>query len=110
MSRPVYSAQFIVYTDAAPNSEFEVPEGFTAVVRQCTLFTQLGAANAQPFFSDAPGAPGVTFASLTTAGVAQADQWQGHVVVPGGGFIVLNINTILAGSQFYAGGYLLRDD
>lgn len=107
---PVFSSQFIVYTDATPNTLFEVPSGFTAVVRDFTAFATASLTLVQLSISDSTGAPECTFASLNLTGLEIAQQWTGRVVVPENGFIVLTAGTLRANLQAYVGGYLLRNN
>lgn len=107
MPPPVYSAQFIVYTDASPNFTFDVPTGFTAVIRDFTYWADVAATLAQVEIQDSSAAPGVIVASLEALGVGEYHQWVGRVVVPGGGVITLTLGSLSAGSNIYVGGYLL---
>ena len=106
---PVFSAPFIQAIPATPNTSFEVPPGFTAVVRQFTLATTAGACLASLYFQDDEVAPPITIAYLETAGIGQSDAWEGRVVVPAGGFIAVYINDLSTGANVYAGGYLLQN-
>lgn len=106
---PVFSAAFVIYTDGAPNTQFDVPAGFTAVVRDVEATTELGASAFSAYFGDSLIAPGVVFAYLTTEGALQSVHWEGRVVVPGGGFIGLGQYTLGVGATAYIGGYLLRN-
>ena len=110
MARAVYSSQFILYTDATPNTQFIVPEGFTAVVRQYTLFTYIGAAVSQLEFQNSDEVPATTVAALSVEGAGVYVEGQGRFVLPGGGTMTI-INTVEGtGAHIYVGGYLLRDD
>ena len=106
---PVFSSQFIVFTDAAPNTEFAVPAGFTAVVRDLTCQTNFGGVIAQAALANDVDAPDVVFAQVSTGGAPGYDQWTGRVVIPGGGFIRLFVSSVDSGTSIYVGGYLLRD-
>lgn len=107
---PVFSATFIEYTDAEPNATFEVPEGFTAVVRDFSIFTYIGAGAAQLTIQNDPDASALTVAAVNVGGFFQYDQWQGRVVCPGGGIIGIVGAEGGSGSHIYAGGYLLRNN
>lgn len=109
MPRPVYSQGFIYYSDATPNTSFEVPAGFTAVIRDFTLWTNLGASQAQIDIQNDEEAPIVRCAYLYTVGVTSYAQWTGRVVVPAMGLITLSINSADLESSMYVGGYLLRN-
>lgn len=106
---PVFSTQLILYTDAAPNLSFLVPDGFTAVVRDFSAQTNLGGVIAQLFVQNDVDAPLVCVAQAETAGVAGYDQWQGRVVAPAGATLSLELSTADSGTSVYVGGYLLRN-
>lgn len=108
MPVPVFSQGFIYYTDAAPNSDYEVPEGFTAVVRDFTVFSSLAAVDAYLIVQNNATAPQVGIASIESVGVLKSDQWQGRCVVPAGGFITISLSGVSSGTSVYVGGYLLR--
>jgi hypothetical protein len=105
---PVFSSQFIVYTDAAPNTSYEVPDGFVAVIRDFTLFTSIGATGAQLSIQNSATASSCVVAWLAAAGLEDYHQWTGRVVVPSGGFITLDVVSAGEGANSYVGGYLLR--
>jgi hypothetical protein len=107
---PVFSAQFIAYTNDSPNAQFEVPEGFTAVVRDITLWVSAGGRYATVGFQNSSIAPTVWFAWLQQETLGGSSQWTGRVVVPGGGFINLDTDGITLSDAVYVGGYLLRNN
>lgn len=106
---PVFSQDFINYTPETPNTSFEVPEGFTAVVRDCTYATYVGVGWAFIGKQSSVDAPTVWFASLAVDVVYNFSQWQGRVVVEQGGYISLNITQLADDGCVYVGGYLLRN-
>jgi hypothetical protein len=106
---PVFSSQFILYTDPAPNTEFDVPSGFTAVIRDFTFYTSVGDTVSQLAIQDSGSAPQVVCAQLSGTGVNSYAQWQGRVVVPAGGIITLYPGEVGFDQQMYVGGYLLRN-
>lgn len=106
---PVYSTQLIAYTDSAPNNVYEVPEGFTAIIRYASYFESSGAGYADVYIQDSPTAPGITVIALEVTGVNQLQHADLRVVVPGGGLITLFEGALGSGPQVYVGGYLLRD-
>lgn len=106
---PVFSAPFILYSEAAPNTEFEVPSNFTAVLRDFTCHTTAGETYADLYVSDGDGGPEVTVWTLNPTGLEVPTQWQGRVVVPGGGLIRIYQYTLGVGCTIYVGGYLLRN-
>jgi hypothetical protein len=106
---PVYSQGFIYYTEEAPNTTFDVPAGFTAVVRQWSCYLEAGGVVAQISGANAPGAPYTVFDTQEAAGLVQQLQGHGHWVVPGGGSILLYSPSLGSGVSAYVGGYLLRN-
>lgn len=106
---PVFSQGFIYYTDATPNSQFEVPSGFTAVIRDATLWVELGAAVVQVYIQLDEEAPGVTVIQLSGVGEPSYDSWQGRIMVPAGGIITYYVSDVDLNTHGYVGGYLLRN-
>lgn len=105
---PAYSTQFIVYLDATPNFEYDVPTGYVAVLRDFTAYADVSASFAYVTIQDSAAAPAVKVAQLELAGVATYGQWTGRVVCPGGGIIGLTVGSLVAGLNIYVGGYLLQ--
>lgn len=106
---PVFSQGFIYYTQSTPNTEFAVPAGFTAVVREFDVWEEAGEAVAWMGVQLSGEAPFVNVASLEPAGVNSSAQWTGRVVVPAGGNIGIAIGELGASDTAYVGGYLLRN-
>lgn len=106
---PVFSSQFILYSDATPNSSFIVPTGFTAVVRDFTAYANVSGTLCNLLIGDSSLAPDVTVASLELVGIASYGQWIGRVVVPENGIIEIYSGSLVTGLQVYVGGYLLRN-
>jgi hypothetical protein len=106
---PVFSAPFLIYTDAAPNYTFEVPTAYTAVIRDFNVFCEVGGVAASVYIQDSEDAPACTVAFLQAEGALSYEQWQGRVVVPGGGLINLYVSSIDLETSAYVGGYLLRN-
>jgi len=106
---PVYSSQFIVHTGTAPNSQFEVPAGFTAVIRQITVASFAAAVEWDVTIQNDASAPACAIAVGTLAAIAEATQQQLHVVVPAAGFIIFNNLTVGDNCNAYVGGYLLTN-
>jgi hypothetical protein len=104
---PVYSSPFIVYTPATPNEEFEVPAGYVADIREIDMYTSLGGGKLIVAFGDPVSGWYCNFASLYVAGVATSAQWTGHVVVPAGNIIALDVAALGVDDCAYVGGYLL---
>ena len=106
---PVYSAQFINYTDSSPNTLFDVPSGYTAVVRDIGFWCGGGESLIVVYFGNSPLAPEVTIAGTTQFGVNTLYHWSGRCVVPGGGVIGLYQQTLGVGATAYVHGYLLAN-
>lgn len=106
---PVFSTQFILYTDATPNLSYAVPAGATAVLRDATFYSTVAATLCQVNIQDSDEAEAVVVVSEEIAGVGVYAQWTGRVVVPGGGFINLELGSLAAGINAYVGGYLLQN-
>lgn len=106
---PVYSTQFIVYTSSTPNTLYDVPEGFTAVIRDIDAYIQGEIADLLVAIANGPGAPYCGIWYTTFLGIQGHDQWRGRVVVPGGGSIALDPFAEGLELSVYVGGYLLRN-
>lgn len=107
---PVFSSQFIVYGPETPNETFLVPAGFTAVIRQISIYQEIGAYDFALNIADSEAAPQTTV--WTAHGVA-ALAWVGEelrVVVPENGWMQIYISEIGSSPGFYVGGYLLRNN
>jgi hypothetical protein len=106
---PVYSSQFIVYTADTPNELFDVPEGYTAIVREILGTQDIGGYAYNVEIADGAGAPYCVIYQSSTLGIFESDRAERRVVVPGGGSIKLNISAIGDSPSFYVGGYLLTN-
>lgn len=106
---PVYSAQFIVFTHDSPNNEFAVPEGYTAVIRDVSASQDIGGYTFSVGIVNAAGAPECTVIFLSGFSEFVTQAVQRHIVVPGGGFILVHASSIGSSPSFYVGGYLLRN-
>lgn len=106
---PVFSQGFIYYTEDAPNTTFEVPAGFTAVVRDWDLWVEAEAGGFQLEVATGAGAPYVAVDGIVTLAALTAYHFRGRVVVPAGGTILYNQDTLGVGATSYVGGYLLRN-
>lgn len=107
MSGPVYSSQLILGTSSTGYPSFDVPDGFTAVVRDFSVWDEAGGAVVQLLIQNSGAAPAITAAVLGPLGVAAYSQWQGRVVVPAGGIISCTITSVFTAPDVYVGGYLL---
>lgn len=106
---PVFSQGFIYYSAATPNTSFDVPDGYTAVVRQCSMTTIAGAATCYFNIQDSPTAPTICIAIIYLAGLLENGSEEGRWVVPGGGVISISDQNIGTDDNVYVGGYLLRN-
>lgn len=106
---PVFSSQFILYTDAAPNYVFDVPAGFTAVVRDFSAFTELGGLVTALNIQDSEAAPAIVCCYLGGFGAPEYQHIEGRWVVPGGGIMTLYVSSVSLATSVYVGGYLLRN-
>lgn len=104
---PVYSAQFINYSGSTPNTQYEVPAGFTAVVREIDYTVAAADTALGVYFANSPDAPTIWIDARTIAAVLQSEQWTGRVVVPAGGLITLDAIDVGDTVTVYVGGYLL---
>jgi hypothetical protein len=107
VSLPVWSTQFIVYTESTPNTQFDVPAGYTAVIRQLTFFASVAGMGWEFAINNTLGAPLCIIAGNADLGLQVADQVEGRWVVPEGGTMELFFSGLSSGANFYAGGYLL---
>lgn len=106
---PVYSQGFLYYTAGTPNTQFEVPQGWTAVVREFDAYDEIGDVAAIMGVALAAGAPFVNIAVLVIAPALTSGHWEGRVVVTEGGIIGLDIVALSTNGTAYVGGYLLRN-
>jgi hypothetical protein len=108
--RAVYSVSLIEYTEATPNTSFEVPMGFTAVVREVDLYAELGEEICSMYIQ-APGAEvGIGFMARSATGANTSQQWTGRAVVPENYTINLNVENFGAYSAVLVSGYLLTNN
>jgi hypothetical protein len=105
----VFSVPFIEYADSAPNYTFDVPEGFTAVIRDIHAFCQVGGVSYAVVTQNTGGAPLIYCHYATLTGLFSEDHWEGRHVVPGGGSATLEITSVDLLTTVYVGGYLLRN-
>jgi hypothetical protein len=106
---PVYSAAFVEYTDASPNTSFEVPSGYTAIVRQFSVYAELAAVNVQLASQDSETGTYVVLAAAVLASFPAQQQLYGRWVVPEGLTIALLGGEVGTGLNVYIGGYLLTN-
>lgn len=106
---PVYSAPFINYTPSTPNNAFEVPTGFTAVVRQISVAQEIAISYAYLDFQDSGAAPSYTVWLGEPAGIPTYVAQEGRWVLNEGGIMTLSVVTLGTATSIYVGGYLLRN-
>jgi hypothetical protein len=106
---PVYSAAFIEYTPETPNQQFLVPPGFTAVVRQCSCYQNIGAFLFYCEIQNSEDAPALVFFAGHQEGDVNYVSGQGRWVCPENGVITAAVDTIGTTISMYVGGYLLRN-
>lgn len=106
---PVFSAPFIYYTDSTPNTEFEVPAGFTAVVRQITAVCEAGGLALTASIQDAGVGPPIVFFAKSVFGVFEYVAQELRVVAPENSLIELSLSSEALATAVYVGGYLLQN-
>lgn len=106
---PVYSTGFIYFIDATPNTLFDVPEGYTADVRQFLVTTEAAVGSVALQVANGAGAPYITCVYLNVGGGVQSESWEGRIVVPGGGSIQIIGAALGLTLCVYVGGYLLTN-
>lgn len=107
--RQIYSQGFVYYVDSSPNTDFEVPAGFTAVVREFDCTVGLASSVFSLNVQQSATAPAIGIVIFHLLGELQSGQWTGRVVVNEGGFISLFQQTLGVDATAYIGGYLLRN-
>jgi hypothetical protein len=106
---PVFSQAFIEYTHDTPNAQFEVPEGFTAVIRQWSVSQEISDWLFQVFINNDADAPNLVIVNENQAGINTYLAGEGRWVVPGGGLINIFLSSVGEVPCCYVGGYLLRN-
>jgi len=106
---PVYSVPFIQYGPETPNTTYEVPAGFTAVVRQISGVQNIGGFILWLEIQDSEAAPAVIVYGEGQAGDFNTVQAQGRWVAPQGSIITLYFSETGSAFYAYAGGYLIRN-
>jgi hypothetical protein len=107
---PVYSVPFIEWTNSTPNTEFLVPAGFTAILRDIIFFTAIGDELGSVGYQNAGADTDIRIAVFSAGGVNTTSEWHGRVVVNAGATILLLIGGLSTYSSVYVGGYLLTND
>lgn len=106
---PVFSAPLIEYTPSTPNTQFEVPPGFTAVVRQVSCFQDIGGWILTILFQDSMAAPALTVVQLGASVFLNYAAQEGRWVIGEGGIITASLDSLGSATSIYVGGYLLRN-
>jgi hypothetical protein len=106
---PVFSQPFVQYTASTPNPSFEVPAGFTAVVRQISCSQEITDWLLNVSIQDSEAAPAMVIFSEHQAGIETYVAGQGRWVVPEGGIISIYLSSLGEVPAVYVGGYLLRN-
>lgn len=106
---PVYSAPFILYTPETPNTEFLVPEGYTAVIRQISATQDVVGFQLQVIINNVVAGAPVFICNAVSDGLYNEVQRQGHWVAPSGYLISMGLSSIGSGVSVYVGGYLLTN-
>lgn len=109
MANPVFSSQFILNDSDTGYTSFLVPDGFVAVIRDFSAWSDAGGFVVQLVIRNSLAAPGVTVAAVTAAGVPNYAQWQGRIVLPPGGEISTHLASFIDEPSIYVGGYLLAE-
>lgn len=109
MAQSVYSTQFILYGEETPNTVFEVPAGFTAVIRQISYCVQASASLFSVNVADSDAAPANAIDLRTITALDDSTHVEGRWVVPEGGLIELFVDNVGSNPTVYIGGYLLRN-
>lgn len=99
----------VQYTSSTPNSSFEVPAGYTAVVRQWSCYQDIGGFIFYVVIYDSEDAPGITVVGAAQTGVVNFVSGEGRWVVPAGGFVNIGFSELGDNVQAYVGGYLLTN-
>lgn len=106
---PVFSVQLILYAASTPNTSFEVPAGYTAVVRDIQAYSEAGGTGVRAFLQSGGDGPPIYFATLNAIGLNVSAQWQGRVVAQAGDLLEIDVAELGAEDTVYVGGYLLRN-
>lgn len=106
---PVFSSQFILGSSTDGYPSFDVPDGYTAVVRDFSIWAPAAIAFVLLEIQNSGAAAAITAAALQIAAFAGYSQWQGRVVVPGGGIISITRTSVGDSPDVYVGGYLLAN-
>jgi len=106
---PVYSVPLIIYTEATPNESFDVPSGYTIVVREIDYYCALGGGSMAASIELAGSGAPCTFAALNVSGINASGQWTGRVPLTEGGTLAIDVTHLGTGDSIYVGGYLLQN-
>ena len=107
---PVYSVPFIFYTETTPNTQFDVPAGQTAVIRQFSAVQNIGGYFVALLIATGLGGPETQVINGEALGADNSYQLSGRWVVPGGGYMRVGFSTLGSSFNVYVGGYLLPNN
>ena len=107
---PVYSTPFIQYSSITPNTQFDVPGGYTAIVRQFSAVQSIGGYYAALYIADNLDGPEMQVLNAEQVGADNSVQQEGRWVVPGGGYIRVAFSELGSSFYLYVGGYLLANN
>jgi hypothetical protein len=110
LARAVYSQPFLQYGSGGGSLDYEVPEGFIAVIRQFSVYNDIGGNDVSLGIRDSPEAPYCFITGVVDFGVGNFYSEEGRWVVPGGGEIQAFVESLGTSTSVYVGGYLLVDD
>ena len=106
---PVFSVPLIQYGPETPNTQFLVPDGYTAVVRQISGVQNIGGFILWLAIADSEDAPNIIVYGAGQVGDFNTVQQEGRWVAPAGSLITLYFSETGSAFYAYAGGYLLRN-
>lgn len=109
MSLPVYSVPFILFTQVDQNTQFDVPPGYTAVIRQYSVWQDVGGWEFVLNIGLSSISYPVSIVGRNQTGVDTYVAGEGRWAVPGGGYIEIYVSHLGTSVAIYVGGYLLRD-
>lgn len=107
MRAPVYSVPFVQFAPGTENESFEVPSGFTAVVRQISISVTVASGIFAVNVRDSPDAPDFAIHQTSLTDVYSTQHTEGRWVCPETGIISFYQSDVDVDVYCYIGGYLL---
>jgi hypothetical protein len=104
---PVYSVPLVQSAPGAVNLSFEIPEGYTAVIRQISLSVTVATGIIAVNIQDSDEAPQIAIHQTAFTDVYASQHTEGRWVVPENGIISIYIESEGVDVYAYIGGYLL---